>query len=477
VPFDLRLSNYIRKTPHFHDIPGTLAETPIPGKPTTFAARPPAMLKRPPITSQGDYRLLYVELRDDKSVIRAWKTEPAFAGETSVDIFIRGFRASDLTTWGHGGQGRNYGITSGTYQLRAYMWGYVEQVFESVTVGLCGSEIAISDHMYRGVMFNVTFSSKDWEHPTMDKPWKYPEEYIYMQIWKAGTQLTGYGFNGIDARATGDEWYAQNGNFYTHSGVTQPFLQGPQFVRSAFRVKSGARVTNKALATEFPLGLGKSWADASLTDFDKSYVPLYYEGQDAYHGVPVTDTFYYDADWKLYPESFETGRYDLVGLTYGYVNQFDPLTKAVKPFQVYATKGGVANIQIKLVQGVQIPLIVRFKHERIFEHLRMNSTVRVRIFDDKDALVGEWLTSSSINGTTRVATSNYGVTAPGNPKVAWDTTTGLIIKGLPESALPAPATGAGLRNFLGPGYSFVVGGWGESTNYVPRSTMMLNLTI
>jgi hypothetical protein len=179
-------------------------------------------------------------------------------------------------------------------------------------------------------------------------------------------------------------------------------------------------------------------------------------------------------------------------MTYGYVNQFDPLTKAVKPFQVYATKGGVANIQVKLIVGVQVPLIVRFKHERVFEALRMNSSVRVRIFDDKDALVGEWLTSSSINGTSRVALgpspwstdkNPYGVT---NEPVIWDlngaTGTGnpaVIVKGLPENKLPT-GTPSILRNILGPGYSFEYDSGshkGESVNYVPRGTTMLNLTI
>jgi len=161
--------------------------------------------------------------------------------------------------------------------------------------------------------------------------------------------------------------------------------------------------------------------------------------------------------------------------------QYDPLTKAAKPFQVYATKGGVANIPIKLVQGVQIPLIIRFKNERVFEHLRSNSTVRVRIFDDKDALVGEWLTSSSINGTGRIAllgTGNPYDNPSGNPgQVVWDTTAGLIVKGLSESKLPTSNPGS-LRNILGPGYSFSYDNvHGESVNYVPRSTMMLNLTI
>jgi hypothetical protein len=157
----------------------------------------------------------------------------------------------------------------------------------------------------------------------------------------------------------------------------------------------------------------------------------------------------------------------------------DPVTRTAKPFQVYATKGGVANIPIKLVQGVQIPLIIRFKNERVFEHLRSNSTVRVRVFDDKDNLVGEWLTSASINGTGRVVlpTTDNPYGQAGQP-VVWDTTgPNMIVKGLPESALPTSNPWS-LKNILGPGYGFSYDGThGESVNYVPRSTMMLNLTI
>jgi hypothetical protein len=440
IPFDLRLNNYIKKTVHFHDVPGTLAEDPVPGTPNV------------------DGRHLYMEAVDAQDGIWGWKVNYVNAGETNEDIYTRGIRAQSMSYWGDDA-GRNYGIPSGTYTIKAYMYGYVEQVFEKVTIGLCGSEIAISDHLYRGVMFNVTFYSKDWQHPTVDKPWKYKDEWIYLQIWKDGKQLVGEGIHGKN----GNTYNEPGGDSWTSDGTGLPLVPAGSVVNTRFRVIQGDYVQNV---------LGQNWND-DLPASARTFATLYYEGQEADNAD--------DEDPGYYPMSFESGLYEFIGLTYGYVMQMDPVTRTAKPFQLYATKGGVANIPIKLIVGVQIPLIIRFKHEQIFEHLRFNSTVRVRIFDDQDNLVGEWFTSNSINGTDPVLSDPYILAA--DPRV-WHG--GNIIKGTPESALPCgslPSQTQALHNILGPGYSHAVydttsGFPGiESMNYVPRSTEMLNITI
>jgi hypothetical protein len=445
VPFDLRLSNYVKKTIHFHDVAGTLAEKHIPGSATK------------------DARYLYLDVLSTDGATWGWKVDKVLvkpgAGAayytvdsngltTSYTIFSRGIRAQGPAYW-VSGAGRNYGFVAGTYTLKAYMYGYVEQVFEMVTIGLCGSEVAISDHLYRGVMFNVTFYSKDWEHPTADKPWKYPDEYIYLQVWKDGKQLMGEGLNLLN----GDEWAKPDGTSWTSDGTSQPYVPVNNVVKSTMRIKAGHMST-------------VGWPTDNTT-----WAWLYYEGQEA--------DYTNDAKPGYYPTSFESGMYSFVGLTYGYVMQMDPVTGTAKPFQVYASKGGVANVPIKLVVGVQIPLIIRFKHERVFEHLRYNSTVRVRVFDDKDMLVGEWLTSSSVNGTGKATDGEFK-----GPFLD-----GSIIKGLPVNAInpPAALNDPKVKEILGPGYAFyndkasVVGaapaGYLEAVNYVPRSTEMLNLTI
>ena len=50
--------------------------------------------------------------------------------------------------------------------------GYVqESPAEQVSVTLSGTEVQVSDHMYRGVGFNASLFSIDWEEPTVNRPW------------------------------------------------------------------------------------------------------------------------------------------------------------------------------------------------------------------------------------------------------------------------------------------------------------------
>ena len=64
---------------------------------------------------------------------------------------------------------RDYGMMPGTYTIRVYMRGYVQQEFEMATISLSQSPAMISNHMYRGAGINVTLYSIDWEHPRVDK--------------------------------------------------------------------------------------------------------------------------------------------------------------------------------------------------------------------------------------------------------------------------------------------------------------------
>ena len=69
--------------------------------------------------------------------------------------------------------GQNYGIPSGTYQPKVYALGYLQQTTDYVSVTLSGTPTSISDHLYRGVGFNFTVYSIDWERPRVNRNWLY----------------------------------------------------------------------------------------------------------------------------------------------------------------------------------------------------------------------------------------------------------------------------------------------------------------
>ena len=403
IPFDLRLSNVLAKTVHFHDVPGTLMESSIgwgwSARMLTGTAPWQANLmtkflddQQPPTAPYGYYRFLAVELVGTGSSnyknqagepIFAWKTDPVGVGNTSYTIRTRGFMEMSLFY----GWGRNYGIPAGLYTAKAYMWGYVEQVFEKVNLGLCGSETLISDHLYRGAKFNITVYSKDWQHPTADKTWSFPYMPIWVQILKDGKLVQFDPFSNLVMPITMQGW----GNT---SVAVWPYMWNNPWA---------LRATNDAVAQVFG-------PDAYTSVYGGSYYERYF-GPSAWHreangrhfryydGSENYQWMYYLWSWSgtpagqsicigSYPLSFETGIYDFKALTYGYVQK--------KPVVVGATKGNAtSDILIKLTQGAELELTIKFKHEGVFEQygIPFDAHMRVRVLNDKNVLVGEYLTS------------------------------------------------------------------------------------
>ena len=365
VPFDLRRSDWVSKTVHFHDVPGTMMQSPI-----GWGWRAPWQ----DISQTGYYRWLAGELVDGAGKMAAFGARYIPVSSSSGNVFLWGFREQGTSY----GWGRNYGINAGTYTAKAYMWGYVEQVFEKVSLGLCGSGTYISDHMYRGAKFNITVYSKDWQHPTADKYWSFPYMPIYLQIFDAkGTQLTpstshymipvamqGYANTSVAIWPyyTNNPWHM----ILTHNayGQVSPYA-GSGFMASWPKYKYNYFGPPN-------LGYLRAYDGAE----HMNYFTAYYGEEPAGEGVMK----------GYYPLSFESGVYSFKALTYGYVQK--------KPVSVGATKGNAtADILVKLTQGAEFDLTIKFKHQGVFEGIPFDATMRVRVFDDKGALVGEYLTS------------------------------------------------------------------------------------
>jgi hypothetical protein len=356
VPFDIRMSSYVKKTVHFHDVPGTLMENPIGwGWNGTEVG----------LSGTSFYRFLAAELLDSAGKTRAWNVVPVEVSNQQSTIMARGFleRGTDS------GYGLNYGIESGLYTVKAYMWGYLEQVFEKVNLGLCGTETTISDHLYRGAKFNLTVYSKDWQHPTADKDWSFPYMPIYIQIFnEAGTLVSSSSYWVMPQTMQGYEnksaavwpYIWNNGYKMIENGYPEGEV-GPEPAQPPYR-KVGLFGPNTATY----------WYGARAYDGSEDYTPVDY----------VT----YGCGAVYRPFSYESGVYSFKALTYGYVQK--------KPVAVYATKGNAtSDILVKLTQGAELQLTMKFKHEGVFEGIPFDAHLRVRVINDQNKVVGEFLTS------------------------------------------------------------------------------------
>jgi len=340
VVFDLRLGSYIVKEFHLHSIPGTLEDK---GFELPFRGVWNRRVER-------YFRYLYVDVKDAKGTRFGWAVRQV-AEDADADERIVGVRGLVGRVSGSGflPYGRSYGIPAGTYTVKGFAAGYIDQKPATVSIGLCGSRVQFSDHLDRGVIFNITVYSVDWQHPSVYKCWSWEGENIYIMPYKDGKPLAGgsYGWTGID---------------YEHSDEPPPSYDGDE---------GEATVSVSGCYWGMPIIMQPTYCT-------KNYVKAqgYYGGEGYYTSTERIGST---------PLAFETGQYSFKVFTYGYIQK--------KAFELYAIKGAYADIPIKLHQGANVTFDIAFKRESIFEHLRYDSSMRIRLFDDTGKLVGEALTS------------------------------------------------------------------------------------
>lgn len=309
VQFDLRLSSKVTKVIHLHDVPGTLVEA---------SPLPKSKFRAP---TSGDYwQAIYTRgyLKDAAGTAWGYATYDgsavSFAATTSP--FTLTFKGYDRYNY----YGRSYGLPPGDYKINEDVEGFIQDPnVQSISLGLCGTPLAVSNHAYRGVGFNVSIVAKDWQHPTVDQKWKYDDQLVYVAVYKEGKQV---------------------GLMWT--------------------------VTKK---TDKPVILNiTNWISSRTVFAGATY-------------------------------AFDSGIYSFKAFTYGYVQK--------KPVEVSGTRGAYTDIPIKLTQGAQVPVIMRFKHESIYTDAKYNGSMRVRLFDDKNALVAEYLTSDPWHGYLGYGKANF----------------------------------------------------------------------
>jgi hypothetical protein len=481
LTMDLRMSSWVNKTVHFHNVINGITDDPIDTGGSILAG---ALVDRNGVVWSYNQTLLgYKGLYTHGKLTgfdpqHSWYTGGTtyhfncldkahlnqFAVETGkANIQFWGFN----DTWG----GENYGIPSGTYYPHVFALGYIEDSpVEYVSVTLSGNPTSVSDHMYRGVGFNVTVFSIDWQRPRVQRNWIWgnPTNFPYVSTYSSnafqnaplqnnaaggcGGQLPGtqVGFPAPPGTTGGtclvgqeiDIGFYLNGTLINGAGdgfwgwhTTPP---GPSDVKTSCLYQN--------YTTSFTQLCGGGWDPQRLLASNQTYVNYQGNANDAFFGLDpattgdvggnvrgwigvLTDTAL-NGNWianygpltvpgtsdavyntlqgftGMYPTAFPSGQYDLRAYTYGYIQN--------QPVQVQGMLGQVANSRINLVIGVNVTLDILFKKEHIITPTTANMSARVRLFNDQAALVAEWMSSEGVYAGARVSSVGTG---PGGLKV------------------------------------------------------------
>jgi len=436
LPIDLRISSWIIKDVHFHNTPGTLSTDPI----DTGAS------------------VLVGGLYDASSGIMYSynQTDLTAAMKTAGESVVYFYGLND--TW----LGQNYGIPAGTYKPKVAALGYVQQTQDLVSITLSGTPIVISNHLYRGVGFNFTVYSIDWEQPRVNRNWVWPGQDIGIGIFsEPGHVYTNDACFWCDLTPGLYGFGAINTNPFQEAGTYYEELNG-----------TGTNAYN-------PLGYGGSAAGVffghevagndggHMIGLDGS-IACYYCSNGAYIGGRMSNTGgmfttgHATTAWKLtyfWPDFIDSGQYSFQGWTYGYIQD--------KDFSVYATKGQIADIKVNLMIGVNVSIDVLFKKEHLLFPTLYNMSARVRVFDDSGNLVGEWMSAEGVylaaDASGRVTATGADFT-PAHPATTSPITylpagvsqLHVLIAGLP---LDDEFWGYGDPIFTGPGSDFELDTW------------------
>jgi len=451
LPIDLRISSWVHKDVHFHNTPGTLTQDPI----DTGAG----------VVVGGLYDantgIMYSYNQTDLN------TEMRVVGMSYVEFY----GLND--TW----LGQNYGIPAGTYKPKVAALGYVQQTQDLVSVTLSGTPVIISNHLYRGVGFNFTVYSIDWERPRVNRNWVWPPEDI-----------------GIGIFSEPGHTYVNDACYWcdlTPGLLPAGFQENPyQEVGTYYEELVGSGNNLYANLAGYGSSAQGVFFGHEVAANDGGSSACYYCSSGSYIGGRMSETAglfttgHATNAWKLtyyWPDFIDSGQYSFQGWTYGYIQD--------KDFTVYANKGQIADIKINLLIGVNVTVDILFKKEHILSTTPYNMSARVRVFDDSGNLVGEWMSAEGVylSGTplfNEVATAaDFTLAHPVYPGYGWPlagdhalnyvpagvSQLHVLIAGLP---MGDEVWGYGDPVFTGPGSDFELDTWPFS--YWSTTPMPLN---
>jgi len=453
LPIDLRLSSWVNKTVHFHDTSNTIVEDPIntgagfmtgwllgaDGNVYSYnqtalgliclSAANPTQLCRQAGTPQVPFG---VPLYPDKGGGGGWmETIPMYGGpgngKNGVDAAGSGsspgsgvnldpalvngnaiqIGRANIQFWGFNDtwSGENYGIPSGIYTPYTQVLGYVSQgPLEQVAVTLSGNPTSISDHMIRGLGFNVTVYSIDWQRPIVSRFWEFGnpvgwtlgDNYANNLVQQPqgcvvySSQINQCLFRNVGAEI--DLGAYRNGTLTDWTG-DEPAAALASSIRSSNLYQNASSSSVQLNGGGFPImNINGQLFDANQTWFGSEVkrpgnvggVLIRVGGLGSFHNVKGLFIWPH----MLTPTAFPQGQYEFGAFTYGYVQR--------QPVSVYAINGQIADAHINMMIGVNITVDILFKKERVITATSGNMSARIRLFNDNGQLVGEWLSSNGV---------------------------------------------------------------------------------
>jgi len=462
LPIDLRLSSWVNKTIYFHDTPNTITTSPIHtgagyvwgvlqgADGHVYAANVtslglledaghtahtnPALNTIPNYYyndgcfsydqySYGQYSSVALSNFGTFATSETGAPSQACAGPRFSALDKSGLNGNSIATgkatiqfWGVNDTwgGENYGIPSGTYTPNVGAEGYYSPTPpEQVSVTLSGNPTSISDHLFLGPGFNVSVYSIDWERPRVSRDWVWSGCQIpfFSALTCQGSEIDVgfYAVTNSTAGALSDFFGYQPTYFpltispYAPTTNFGGLFQGPGGVDCITGTMPAVTCAlmdggGRDVLPGYELTHGAYFGQSA----EYAFVGGYTAGAVGFLTAPqlLTDAMF-TTPIVVWPLHFNEGQYNLAAYTYGYIQD--------KDFTAYAQNGQVADMKVNLIEGVNVTLDILFKKESIITGTPFNMSARVRLFNDQNQLVSEWMSSEG----TYVDRSGHAIAANG----------------------------------------------------------------
>lgn len=378
VPLDLKLGGSLNLTIHFHDLVGTLIDSPVGGPDPGRYIIAEAYDSSKHSLSAFNFTFLGSNNRTAFVTLSGLGMEgpnniiaPGGAGTFGMMYSLLRYR--DI---------RDYGIAPGSYSISIYMRGYVQEASFTFSATLT-SNIHASLSMLRGAGINLTIYSKDFETPVIFRDWAWPGAIMFVTPFRSdGTDM------GLIRFWNGKTWTLPN----QANGKTSIPFPGSQ---SELDYNGSTRL--------------------ELFGPDSSILPapaeVDIEAGASIKGLIFAAGFLWNP--KLYRDAFgiskvalPTDDYYVRTFTYGYIQEYVP--------QIYSTKGYQADSKVELTIGVNLTLLIKFKIEELLAADPFNMSMRVRVYDDIGQLVAASQSSNAFSGPFQM-----GSVPGGSTEVNW----------------------------------------------------------